>query len=288
MTIKELRIVGTTQLRRAGVESPALDTDVLIAHALGVSKETLYTHGEKRVPPAKLQRVRRFLGRRVKREPVAYIIGEKEFFGFPLFVGRAVLIPRPETELLISTARDLCPPTGCELIDVGTGSGAIAVVLAKLLPQARVTATDISQEALAFAKRNAKRLGVARRIRFLRGDLLIPSRNAKPLATDRMLIITANLPYLPTAVWKKTQPEIRRYEPRLALDGGPDGMRLVRELLAQLAHLPKPWTLLAEIDPREYRPLRSLAKKLFPSAEVSIIKDFAGKNRVLVISMGAS
>lgn len=288
MTIREIRIQGTQTLKKVGVESPALDADLLIAHALGVSKETLYTHGEKRVPPAKLQRARRFLDRREKREPVAYILGEKEFFGFPLFVGRAVLIPRPETEILVSTARDLCPPTGCELIDVGTGSGAIAVVLAKLLPRARVTATDISQEALAFAKRNAKRLGVARRVRFLRGNLLMPLRNARPLATNGPLIITANLPYLPTAVWRQTQPDIRRYEPRLALVGGPDGTRLIRELIRELAHLPKPWTLLAEIDPHQYRPLRSLAKKLFPSAEVSAVKDLAGKNRVLVINLRAA
>lgn len=283
MTIKELRLLGTAQLRKAGIPSPALDADVLIVHALGVSKETLYTHGEKRIPPAKLRRARRFLNRRANREPVAYILGEKEFFGLPFFVGRAVLIPRPETEILVSTASDLCPQKKCRIIDVGTGSGAIAVALAKLLPQARITATDISREALAFAQRNAKRLGVTRRVSFLRGNLLKPLWNAKPLAANGPLIITANLPYLPTAVWETTQPEIRRYEPRLALVGGPDGTRLIRKLFAQLERLPKPWMLLAEIDPHQYRALRSLAKKIFPLAEVSAVKNLAGKNRVLVI-----
>ena len=288
MTIEQIRRSGVVQLRKAGIESPALDADVLIAHALGISKETLYTHDEKRVPAAKLQRIRRFFGRRVKREPVAYILGEKEFYGLRFRVNRSVLIPRPETEIIVSAARELCVRGECHIVDVGTGSGALAVTLAKLLPRARVTATDISQKALACAKRNAKRLGVARRVSFLHGNLLTPIRNAKLLATNGRLIITANLPYLATVAWKKTQPEIRCYEPRLALDGGPDGIRLLRKLFTQLAKLREPWMLFAEIDPREYRPLRAAALRLFPAAKVSAAKDLAGDNRVLVISLGTS
>jgi len=289
MTIKELRVLGTARLRRVGISTPALDADVLIAGALGVPKEALYIHSEARIPTAKLRRARQFLSRRAKREPVAYILGEKEFYGLRFAVNKSVLIPRPETETIIMLARELCPER-CRIVDVGTGSGAIAVTLAVALPRAQVLAIDVSQSALAVARRNARRHGVTRRVAFIRGDLLLPLIRKPTLLGENSgpLVITANLPYLSAPMWKKTQPEIRWYEPRLALVGGPDGTRLLRKLLVQLTklrprQLSSGWTLLAEIDPHQYRPLRALALRLFPEAKIRAVKDLADKTRVVVI-----
>ncbi len=292
MNIKDALAWGTKQLKR--IDTPALDASVLLCETIKKPKEFLYTYPEKKLTVAQRKKYKKFIRRRAKHEPVAYILGKKEFYGFEFLVNKNVLIPRPDTETLISTvlstigsetpysyphlfALELSRATRCKqvIIDIGTGSGTIAVTLKKLLPKTQVFASDISPTALALAKKNARRLLVPRslgevggaKIIFKKGNLLIPlfshptsilpseereegGKYPSPLSLEgempegqrgcRNLIITANLPYLSRAEWLKTAPEVKKYEPYGALVGGKKGTeiyeKLFKELLLLLCH----------------------------------------------------
>jgi release factor glutamine methyltransferase len=204
----------------AGVESPRLDAELLLASAAGLDRERLIAEPEAPLAPAAGRQFGAMVRRRLRREPVAYILGRKWFRNIELEVDRRVLIPRPETELLVEVGLELGPRRALE---VGTGSGAVALALAAELPSAEVSATDSSAEALQVARANAERLGLSERIAFVEGTL--------PEGGEFDLLL-ANLPYVAESDWRRLEPEIRDWEPREALLAGPDGLAAIRALLA--------------------------------------------------------
>ena len=216
----------TKRLDEAGYSCSRLEAQVLLAHVLQCDRVSLYTSFDKPLAASELAAYRELIKRRLAGEPSAYLVGEKEFWSLPLSVTPGVLIPRPDTETLIHVCLDLAPRSApIRIVDVGTGSGAIAIALANELPAATIVATDISGQALAVAADNARRHGVADRIQFLIGDLT----DALPVAAQFHLLV-ANLPYIPTGDLAALSAEVR-HEPTAALDGGPDGLDLVRRLV---------------------------------------------------------
>ena len=210
-------------LRAAGVEDARLDAELLLAEATGWSRAALVAEPAAEVPPAAGRRFGELVRRRLRREPVAYILGRKGFRGIELAVDSRVLIPRPETELLVELALESRPS---RVLDVGTGSGAIALAVADELPECEVTATDTSAGALAVARANAERLGLTDRVRFLEGTLP---------ADESFDLILANLPYVAERDWATLQPEVTQWEPREALLAGPDGLDAYRALITKSA-----------------------------------------------------
>jgi release factor glutamine methyltransferase len=220
-SVRQALDAATDALRAAGIEDPRLDAEVLLAEATGHNRAALVA-GSVQVQPPAARLFGEMVRRRLRREPVAYIVGRKGFRGIELAVDRRVLIPRPETELLVELALE-CRPAS--LLDIGTGSGAIALAVAAELPACAVTATDTSAAALEVARANAARLGLAGRVRFLEGTL--PEDEGFDL-------VLANLPYVEETAWPSLQPEVTRWEPHEALLAGPDGLDAYRALLATL------------------------------------------------------
>lgn len=213
---------------------------------------------------------------RLKNEPVAYLINNKEFYGLNFYVDKNVLIPRPETEVLVDEIfkhiRIANHESRITICDIGTGSGCIAITLKKYLPKAKVYASDISKKALAVAKKNARKLKV--KILNKQGDLL------KPLKKIKINIIAANLPYLTPRQMKE---ESIQAEPKLALSGGKDGLDLYKELLNQVKEYAQKPLIFLEIDPRQAMKIRRLIKKKLPQAVIEIKKDLSGRNRIAII-----
>jgi release factor glutamine methyltransferase len=207
-------------LAAIGVEAPRLDAEVMLAAAIGIDRAALAAGVVEEVPPTAARAFGEMVRRRLRREPVAYILGRKGFRRFELEVDGRVLVPRPETELLVEVALEREPP---RVLDLGTGSGAIALALADELPGCEILATDTSPRALAVARANAERLGLADRVEFREGSL--------PQGGEFDLLL-ANLPYVAERDWASLQPEVTEWEPREALLAGPDGLDAYRELLA--------------------------------------------------------
>lgn len=220
---------------------PALEAEMLLAYVLRTPRTYLFAHPETKVRFTDETKFWQLVKRRLEGEPIAYITSEKEFYGLRLKVDRRALIPRPETEELVLEALRLKPGL---VADVGTGSGAIALALAAHLPKAKIYATDISEEALDLARENAARLGLGHRIKFLKGHLTEPL----PESVD---LVVANLPYIISSWIDKLPKEIKDFEPRLALDGGADGLLYYRELFQTAASkLRSGGRLLYELDGR--------------------------------------
>lgn len=277
-TVGDALAEGTRRLVAAGVESARLDALLLLSEVTGLAKAALLARPERPLRAATAARYAALVARRAAREPLAYLLGRREFYGRAFLVTPAVLIPRPETELLVELAlaylRAAGRPAGWAA-DVGTGSGAIAVTLAAECPGLRVLATDRSPAALAVARANAAHHGVTDRVALVATDLLLGVRG--PFA-----LVAANLPYVPSAVIDTLMPEVARYEPRAALDGGPDGLELNRRLLAQAAaRLARPGLLLLELDEGQGELLRAEARRWLPDADVAVVRDLAGHERVL-------
>ena len=269
---------ATEALQAAGIEDARLEAEVLLRHTLHLDRAHLYARLQEALSPADQAAFHSLLARRLAREPTAYIVGQREFYGLDLETTPAALIPRPETELLVeealARARRFERPL---IVDVGTGNGAIAVALAVHLPQAVLVAIDLSREALALAVRNARRHGAEGRIIFLQADLLAP------LAQPADLIV-ANLPYVSSGDWEALPPEIREHEPRAALDGGPDGLREIERLLGQAPSCLRPGgSLLVELGPLQAAPALALARRCFPGAAARILPDAAGLDRLLAV-----
>jgi release factor glutamine methyltransferase len=223
----------TQRFTEAGITAARLEAQLLLAHVLRCSRVQLYTGFDKPLAEAELAGYRELIKRRLGGEPVAYLLGEQEFWALPFYVDASVLVPRPDTETLIEVARSLRldPAAPCRVLDLCTGSGAIAISLAKELPGAQVVATEVSPEAAAVARRNAERNAVAERVEVRAGDLFAP------VAGERFDLIAANPPYIATAVLATLAPEVRR-EPAIALDGGPDGLAFYDRICAAApAHL---------------------------------------------------
>ncbi|MEX2107364.1 MAG: peptide chain release factor N(5)-glutamine methyltransferase [Solirubrobacterales bacterium] len=222
-SVREALGASVDALSAAGMETPHLDAEVLLAEAIGLDRARLIAEPEADVPADAARQFGEMVRRRLRREPVAYILGRKGFRDIELVVDRRVLIPRPETELLVELALELRPRRA---LDVGTGSGAIALAIADELSECEVTATDTSAAALEVAQSNAQRLGLLERVRFLEGTA--PEGEAFDL-------VLANLPYVAEADWPSLQPEVTEWEPREALLAGPDGLDVLRVAIPALA-----------------------------------------------------
>jgi release factor glutamine methyltransferase len=274
---------AATHLANQGVESPRLDSELLLAYVLDANRAAILARPEQQLTPKQLTSFRDLVVRRGNREPLAYIVGHREFYGLDILVDDRVLIPRPETELLVEHALDIASrmPASLRIADVGAGSGAIAVSLAVQLPEATLYALDHSAEALDLLAENARRYHVADRVHCLHSDLL--ATLAGPVD-----LITANLPYVTTDEWQELAPEIRTYEPRAALDGGPDGLDLIGRLLATAgAYLRPAGAILLEIGAGQGVAVTALARKHFPHACVRLVQDYAGLDRLVTVETGA-
>jgi len=223
-------------LKAAGVASPRLDAELLLAAATGRGRAELAANPEGGVPAAAARSFGEMVRRRLRREPVAYILGRKGFRHIELEVDRRVLVPRPETELLVELALELRPR---RVLDMGTGSGAIALAIADELPGCEVVATDTSPAALEVARGNAERLGLAERVEFQQGMLpaAAPAGGGNGPAEPSVDLIVANLPYVAESEWSGLEPEVTEWEPREALLAGPDGLDVIRAAVAVAAPL---------------------------------------------------
>jgi release factor glutamine methyltransferase len=259
-----------------------LDAEVLLAHALDCRRIELYTRYEETAADDVRGRYRELVRRRVEGCPVAYLVGRKEFFSLTFEVSPAVLIPRPESEFVVLEclrfAKSLAEP---RILDIGTGSGNLAVAFAHQHPGSRVTAVDISPLALECATRNAIRHKVADRIRFLQGDLFTP------LAVDeRFELILSNPPYIPTADIRNLAPGVREYEPHLALDGGPDGFSVFDALVKQAPnHLIPGGYLIVEIGAPQHEPARQHLEAVGVYDLAETVYDGSRHPRVLVAKL---
>ncbi len=284
MTIVEGLSWANNKLKTAtGVDTPMLDAQLLLAHVLQTNKTYVFTHFDQELLGVQLERFEGLIARRVHHEPVAYILGQKEFYGRLFLVNPFVLIPRPETELLVDLAKQGAMDTDLLFIDLGTGSGAIAVTLAAETGRP-VVAIDTSGRALSVAKHNAQLHHVDDRVQFIEGSLIEPIERqmVKPL---RRVVICANLPYLATRQWQNALADVKDFEPREALDGGVDGLDLYSQLFAQLAkrrsEFPDALRVLIEIDPSQERRAQTLILTAFPRAVVNRYEDLSHKPRVL-------
>jgi len=263
---------ATETLRRAGGPTPALDADVLLAHALGVPKETLVAHPDVELTAAERSRFDDLIAKRAGGVPVAYLRGFKEFYGLRFAVDDRVLVPRPETETLVDAIREYAGDRDLVVVDVGTGSGAIAIALAVSAPRLRVIATDISADALAVARANATAHHV--QIDFREGDLLAP-------VTELVDVVAANLPYLRDDDLEELAGERTSlaFEPRVATVAGADGLALVRHAIADLPRVLAPGgAAFFECDPPQAGPIAAL---LAPLGTASVLTDLAGLERAV-------
>jgi len=273
---------ATHALGNSGCAEPRLDAELLLAYALQADRRHLHAHGDAHLTPAQQAAFAALVQRRAAREPLAYIIGHREFYGRDYDVDRRVLIPRPETEQLVELAlahmRSL-PAGPCHVADIGTGSGIIAITLALEWPQAIVYGLDISADALAVAAINSARLGTEERVVLRCGDLLAPLER-------RVHCIIANLPYVAAGEWAELSPEIRLYEPEIALAGGPDGLDLIRRLLSQASDYLLPGgAILLEIGAQQGPAALALATRAFPHASTRLHRDFSELDRVLTVHL---
>jgi len=296
MTIREALAEGTASLMAAGIENPSLDSSLLLAELLNTTRSKLTTAGNDNISEALVATFRQLIKRRQSGECTAYILGRKEFYALEFMVNPSVLVPRPDTETLVDAALKIIvngaeskvagkqPP---RVLDLCTGSGAIAIALKHTIPELEVWATDISAEALETAQKNAARLLPPDSIRFFQGDLydaLLPTPHS-PSSLCSLLpalcsLIISNPPYIPSAELPSLSPEVRM-EPTLALDGGDDGLGVIRKIVARAAEFLCPGgCLLLEADPRQMAAIADLYKEAGFS-DIQTHKDLSGMERVI-------
>ncbi len=260
---------------RHKVDTPRLDAELLVADAMGKDRMFLYTHFETPLTKDELGVLRTNVKMRVAGNCVAYILGKKEFMDMTFSVSPSVLVPRPDTEILVTAILDLKGDTDLKIADIGTGSGAIILSLLHYRSRWNGIATDISEEALRIAKSNAEALGLADRVEFRRGDMFSPLQN------EKVDIWVSNPPYIPTNDIKKLSNEVRK-EPLIALDGGVDGLDFYRKLIAEARKYVMPGGLCAlEIGFDQANDVIEIIYAEHKEAEPKIIKDFGGNDRVV-------
>lgn len=282
-TIEALLGVTKRTLAQAGVEQADQESRWIVSHALGLESHQLVSRAEQSVSDETWARVASLASRRSAREPLQYILGTQEFCGLEFHVTPAVLIPRPETELLVQEALrvvDFAKET--VLVDVGTGSGCVAVTLATILSKARIVAVDRSPEALAVAKANAERHGVVDKIEWMEGDLLSPLRERELMG--KVDVIASNPPYIAEAEWANLQPEVRGFEPRSSLVSGPLGTEFHERLLREsLDYLAPGGTLVMEIGSGQFPAVRRMVEQIKDYGPAQVVKDEAGLERTVVV-----
>ena len=277
LTVLEIIKRTTDFFEKRGVESSRLNAELLIGHALGLKRMQLYLQFERPLSEAELEKIRPLVKRRSSREPLQYIVGETEFSGLKLKVDRRALIPRPETEHLIELVVQRLAVAPAGILDLGTGSGAIALALAKIYPEAAVTALDKSSDALALAQENAAGCGLVGRVRFYLSDWF----SALP-AGERFQLIVANPPYLSDAETNVTQPEVKDFEPVAALSAGASSTAALELIISGAG----PWLaagglLACETGIGQHRQLRDLASKA-GFGRTESLRDLTGRDRYLL------
>ena len=292
-TIGRALVAATERLRDAGSLTASLDAQVILAHALGVERTWLFAHYDYELTADQAESYTDLIARRTASEPVAYLVNNREFYGLDFYVDRRVLIPRPETELLVDTvfeyiddyhADSATSTTPIEIVDVGTGSGAIALAVAHEAANVSIHAIDISADALDVARLNAERLGLQECVQFYHGDLLTPLAGTTHAPVH---VIVANLPYIRHDDYRALDSDVHDYEPRLALDAGPDGLESIRRLLAQASEYLRPGgMLLLEIGYDQGKMVGALAAEALPRArEISVEKDYSDRDRIVRIML---
>ena len=278
MNLKQALAHARGVLADNDIEDASLEGELLLRHVLEISRIQLYLDLDQELSPTHEETLRHLIERRLRGEPSAYIIGHREFYGLDFYVNHNVLIPRPESELLVEKAINLAQNHEIATIaDIGTGCGAIAISLAINLPTAKIYAIDISASVLKVARSNCQKHGVSDRICLLPGDMLDPL----PEAVD---LIIANLPYVRETDLPRTGP--LSFEPVLALNGGPDGVAEIKRLCSQAGEKLRPGGyLLLEIGQGQQKTVTALLRQAFPSAQIEIISDLGGIERVVSLCL---
>ncbi len=284
-TIGELLKVSADYLKQKRIDSPRLSAEILLAHQLHLTRVKLYLQYDQPLTEQEVEGYRGLIRRRLSREPIQYITGTQEFWSMEFIVSPSVLIPRPETEVLLEQAVSLLKENpnlqeeGVNLLDLGTGCGALAVALAREFEKALICATDLSEEALRVACRNAERHGVKHRIDFRAGDLFAPFEGKGA----RFHMILSNPPYIPSDVFETLSPEVREHEPRSALDGHEQGMYYVTRILREAAGylIPGGWILM-EMDPEQTPKAIRVIEETGQFSEHRRIQDYSHRYRVVM------
>lgn len=283
ISLLEARNLTSKALALHDIPEPALEALLLICKSASISNIDFFMEPNKQLSSKQLSMLADMLNRRIGREPLSYIIGECEFYGIKLHVDRRVLIPRPETELLVEKSLEIIqrhkqmsqtPPV---IADIGTGCGCIAITIALKEPHTRLYAIDVSEQSLQVASKNCYRYRISDRIRLLKGDL------TAPLPESVSLIVT-NLPYIESKQLKSLSPEVRCFEPRIALDGGESGLKYIRRFLHNARDKIIPGgSIVIEIGYGQSNDVTALAMSLYPDSSVKLHRDLSGVNRVLVL-----
>ena len=281
MNLKEALNVASEELMKTGSLDAKLEAEVLLRHVLKIDRAAMFRDLDEDISMEDSSNIASLVKRRIKREPLAYITGVKEFYGLPFVVSEDVLIPRQETELLVDAAIVQAKSLGknqISIVDVGTGSGAIAVSLALNIPTSSIIAVDISEAALAIADDNRRTHGLYSRIKLRRGNLLEP-------IIDKIDILVSNPPYIRSDKLTSLQEEVLR-EPVVALDGGYDGLELIKRLLFQAVDkMSNPGVILFEIDPDQASEAVKLCQQFFPSAITTVLKDLSNNQRAVLLEI---
>jgi release factor glutamine methyltransferase len=282
-TVGRAMIGARQRLADAGCDTPHLDAQVILAHTLGQERTWLFAHHEYELTAEQTETYTALVGRRMRHEPVAYLVGHKEFYGLEFMVDHRVLIPRPETELLVDAVIDhvaMREEQPISIADVGTGSGAIALAVAANCPQAHIVAIDLSADALAVAQQNVARLDERGQVTLLQGDLLSPL----PTPVD---MIVANLPYISSDGYAHLMTDVREYEPQLALEAGPEGLDVISRLLSEAPRCLNQYGLIfLEIGYDQGEAVLQLARRLLSqAATIRLRQDYAGHDRMVMIAL---
>ena len=281
MNLKEALNVASEELMKTGSLEAKLEAEVLLMHVLKIDRAAMFRDLDEDITMEDSSNIASLVKRRIKREPLAYITGVKEFYGLPFVVSEDVLIPRQETELLVDTAIVQAKSLGkneISIVDVGTGSGAIAVSLALNIPTSSIIAVDISEAALAIADNNRRAHGLYSRVKLRRGNLLEP-------IIDKIDILVSNPPYIRSDKLTSLQEEVLK-EPVVALDGGYDGLELIKRLLFQAVDkMSNPGVILFEIDSDQASEAVKLSQQFFPSAITTVLKDLSNNERAVLLEI---
>ena len=284
MNVKETLNITSQELMKTGSPDAKLEAEVLLRHVLKIDRATMFSELEENLSEDSVNNIAALVKRRIQREPLAYITGTKEFYGLMFEVSEDVLIPRPETELLVDmviTKAKLFKKNEITIVDVGTGSGAIAVSLAVNIPNSSVIAVDLSKSALEIADENRRAHGMYSRVKLRLGNLLDP-------VTDNIDILVSNPPYIRKDRLSFLQDEVLK-EPLIALDGGEDGLTLIKELLSQARDkMASTSVILFEIDSDQGAEAAKISKSYFPLGEVTVLRDLNNDDRAVLIELNTS